>query len=204
MSKPPQPCPPSPEPLTPVELFLLGRTLMKIGEEALPEPALTTSAGTSTSTGTGSFRGGTRAVLVVLSDIYAHDDTTVGAIASRTGLPQSQVSGAVARLKESGSIETAPDPSDGRRQLIRQAATVSDRVAEVRGAGIERALAAALGMNGTSSTGTTSSAGDSGSTDTSPDTSDDAADRTPLREVTEALAVLARHLTPESVSRLRP
>ncbi|MFI7012333.1 MarR family transcriptional regulator [Streptomyces sp. NPDC050145] len=174
MSQPPQP-------LTPVELFLLGRTLMKIGEEALPEPTL--------GTGTGTFRGGTRAVLVVLSDVYAHDDTTVGAIASRTGLPQSQVSGAVARLKESGSIETAPDPADGRRQLIRQAAAVSERVAEVRGAGIEEALTTALGASATQSANSTGSR-------------DDVDDR--LREVTEALAVLARHLTPESVSRLRP
>ncbi|WP_372347105.1 MarR family winged helix-turn-helix transcriptional regulator [Streptomyces sp. KL116D] len=139
---------------------------MKIGEEALPEPVV----------GSGPFRGGTRAVLVVLSDVYAHENTSVGAIAARTGLPQSQVSGAVARLKETGSVETAPDPSDGRRQLIRQAAAVSERVAEVRGAGIEEALTAALG----------------------------GADADRLREVTDALAVLARHLTPEAVSRLRP
>ncbi|MFE6893102.1 MarR family winged helix-turn-helix transcriptional regulator [Streptomyces sp. NPDC057694] len=152
--------------LSPVELFLLGRTLMKIGEEALPEPAL----------GSGPFRGGTRAVLVVLSDVYAHDNTSVGAIAARTGLPQSQVSGAVAQLKETGSVETAPDPDDGRRQLIRQAAEVSGRVAEVRAAGIDEALATALGTD----------------------------DPKQLREVGDALAVLARHLTPESVSRLRP
>ncbi|MYW66489.1 MarR family transcriptional regulator [Streptomyces sp. SID8379] len=155
--------------MTPVELFLLGRTLMKIGEESLPEPA--PGSGPS-----GQFRGGTRAVLVVLSDVYAHDNTSVGAIAARTGLPQSQVSGAVARLKETGSVETAPDPADGRRQLIRQAAEASDRVAEVRTAGIDEALATALG----------------------------GADAGRLREVTDALAVLSRHLTPESVSRLRP
>ena len=168
MSRPSSPAP------TPVELFLLGRTLMKIGEEALPGPAVGSEAGAGP--GSGQFRGGTRAVLVVLSDIYAHDSTSVGAIAARTGLPQSQVSGAVARLKQSGSVESAPDPADGRRQLIRQAPAVSQRVAEVRAAGIDSALAAALG-------------------------SDDP-DR--LREVTEALAVLARHLTPESISRLRP
>ncbi|MEV5611288.1 helix-turn-helix domain-containing protein [Streptomyces sp. NPDC052225] len=162
----PQPPSDSRPPLTPVELFLLGRTLMKIGEESLPEPAV----------GGGQFRGGTRAILVVLSDIHAHDNTSVGAIASRTGLPQSQVSGAVARLKETGSIRTAPDPADGRRQLIQQADEVSERVAEVRRSDITQALTTALG-------------------------SDDPA---ALREVTEALGVLARHLTPESVSRLRP
>ncbi|NEB78532.1 MarR family transcriptional regulator [Streptomyces sp. SID14478] len=161
----PGPASPTASP-TPVELFLLGRTLMKIGEEALPEPVA----------GSVQFRGGTRAVLVVLSDIHAHENTSVGAIAARTGLPQSQVSGAVARLKETGSLQTAPDPADGRRQLIRPADQVSERVAEVRRADITEALAAALGSD----------------------------EPGRMREVTEALAVLARHLTPESVSRLRP
>lgn len=151
--------------MTPVRLFLLGRTLMKIGEEALPEPP--PSADTR--------RVGTRAALVVLSDLLGHPDTSVSAIAVRTGLPQSQVSGAVARLKDAGSIVTAPDPADGRRQLIRRAPDVSDRVAEVRASRIDDALAAALGTD----------------------------DPGRLREVAEALDVLARHLTPEAVGRLR-
>lgn len=96
---------------TPVQLFLLGRTLMKIGEESLPELPQ----------GADTHRVGTRAALVVLSDLLGHPDTSVSAIAVRTGLPQSQVSGAVARLKDAGSIVTAPDPADGRRQLIRRA-----------------------------------------------------------------------------------
>ncbi|WP_442816622.1 MarR family transcriptional regulator [Streptomyces sp. NBC_01304] len=158
--------------MTGVELFLLGRTLMKIGEEALPQPEVGAAAGSGAD---GQHKGGTRAVMIVLSDVLTHPDTSVSAIASRTGLPQSQVSGAVARLKEAGSIETAPDPSDGRRQLIRQAAAVSKRVAEVRSSRIEEALATALGTHD--------------------------ADR--LREVSDALDVLSRHLTPEAISRLR-
>ncbi|MFJ6382523.1 MarR family winged helix-turn-helix transcriptional regulator [Kitasatospora sp. NPDC092039] len=141
-----------------VELFLLGRTLMKLGEDALPEPP----------GGAGRYAGSARLVLIVASDIAAHPDSAVGEIASRTGLPQSQVSTAVARLKEAGSVVTAPDPADRRRVLVRQAADASDRVARVRAAGIEQALAAALGTE----------------------------DPERLGEVTAALDVLARHLLP--------
>ncbi|MFJ4901137.1 MULTISPECIES: MarR family winged helix-turn-helix transcriptional regulator [unclassified Streptomyces] len=151
---------------TPVQLFLLGRTLMKIGEESLPELP----------TGADTHRVGTRAALVVLSDLLGHPDTSVSAIAVRTGLPQSQVSGAVARLKDAGSIVTAPDPADGRRQLIRRAPHASERVSQVRASRIDDALATALGTD----------------------------DPERLREVAEALDVLARHLTPEAAGRLRP
>ena len=139
-----------------VELFLLGRALMKIGEEALPPPP----------GGTARYAGSDRMVLVVASDIADHPDTTVSEIVSRTTLPQSQVSSAVARLKEAGSVETVPDPSDRRRVLVRQAAQASERVAQVRASGIDEALTAALG----------------------PD------DPHRLTEVTQALDVLARHL----------
>jgi len=115
-----------------VELFLLGRTLMKIGEEAMPAPR----DGRAT---------GTRAVLIVLSDVVVHPDSAVGEIAARTGLPQSQVSTAVARLRETGSVVTAPDPDDRRRSLVRTAAGTSERVAEVRATRIDEALKAALG-----------------------------------------------------------
>lgn len=136
-----------------VELFLLGRTLMKIGEEALP---------------TAGLGGGHRPVLVVSSDILEHPDSTVGEIAARTGLPQSAVSTAVARLKEAGSITTAVDPRDRRRSLIRAADKVSPRVAEVRATPVDDAVAAAL-------------------TD---------ADPAAVREVLDALWTLARHLRP--------
>lgn len=141
-----------------VELFLLGRTLMKIGEDAMPEPP----------GGAERHAGSTRLVLIAASDIAAHPGTTVGDIAARTGLPQSQISTAVARLKEAGSITTAPDPADRRRALISPAAEPSARVAQVRATTIDAALAAALGTD----------------------------DPQRLREVTDALAVLARHLTP--------
>ncbi|KFG09394.1 MULTISPECIES: MarR family transcriptional regulator [Streptomyces] len=142
-----------------VELFLLGRALMKIGEGALPEPP----------GGAGRYAGSARVVLAVAGDITAHPDSAVGEIAARTGLPQSQVSSAVARLKEAGAVHTAPDPADRRRVLVRQAAGVSDRVAQVRAAGIEEALTLALGSD----------------------------DPQRLREVSDALDVLARNLLPQ-------
>ncbi|MDW6062981.1 helix-turn-helix domain-containing protein [Streptomyces sp. FXJ1.4098] len=141
-----------------VELFLLGRTLMKIGEDAMPEPP----------GGAERHGGSTRLVLIAASDIAAHPGTTVGDIAGRTGLPQSQISTAVARLKEAGSITTAPDPADRRRALISPAAEPSARVAQVRATTVDAALATALGTD----------------------------DPQRLREVTDALAVLARHFTP--------
>ncbi|MBB4948381.1 DNA-binding MarR family transcriptional regulator [Kitasatospora gansuensis] len=138
-----------------VELFLLGRALMKIGESAIPEPP------------GGGQSGSTRAVLIVATDIAAHPGTTASEIVARTGIPQSQVSTAVARLREAGSITTAPDSADGRRTLIHPAAEPSPRVAEIRATTVDDALATALDGNSIQ-----------------------------LREVTDALAVLARHLAP--------
>jgi len=143
-----------------VELFVLGRALMKIGADALPEPP----------GGEGRYAGSARMVLIVASDIAEHPDSAVGEIAARTGLPQSQVSTAIARLKEAGSVQTSPDPVDRRRALVRQSDTVSARVAEVRATGIDAALVAALGSD----------------------------DPRLLKEVSDALEVLARHLGPAS------
>lgn len=112
-----------------VELFLLGRTLMKLGEQSLPEVAQ---------------RGGNRGVLIVLSDVLDNPGTTISEIAARTGLPQSAVSNAVARLRETGSVVSEPDPHDRRRSLLRRADTVSERVAEVRESTIHAALARTL------------------------------------------------------------
>ncbi|MEV6207220.1 helix-turn-helix domain-containing protein [Kitasatospora sp. NPDC051914] len=146
-----------------LELVTLGRTLMKIGEQAIP------------TAGIGPQSTGTRAVLVVLGDIVEHPGSAVGEIAARTGLPQSQVSGCVARLREAGSVVTETDPADRRRSLVRKAAEVSERSALAAAAPVDPAVAAALG------------------------TDDPAA----LAEVLAALDVLGRYLTPESVRRMR-
>ncbi|WP_406285383.1 MarR family transcriptional regulator [Embleya sp. NBC_00896] len=149
-----------------VELFLLGRTLMKIGEEAMPEPA----------GGADRYAGSTRSILIVLGDLSAHPDSAIGEIAKRTGLPQSQVSTAVARLKEAGSIETTPDPTDRRRMLVRRSPEPSSRVTEVRATTIDDALVRIV----------------------------DPTDGEAIAEVKEALATLARHLPPTALARLRP
>lgn len=120
-----------------MQLFLLGRALMKIGEDALPEPP----------GGAGRYAGSTRMVLVVASDIAEHPDSAVGEIAARTGLPQSQVSTAISRLKEAGTVVTTTDPTDRRRALVTQTPTASDRLTEVRATSIVPALAEALGTD---------------------------------------------------------
>ncbi|MEV8631165.1 MarR family transcriptional regulator [Streptosporangium sp. NPDC051023] len=118
-----------------VELFLLGRALMKIGEEAMPTE------------GIGQHSTSVRTVLIVASDIRDHPDTSVGEIATRTGLPQSAVSASVARLREAGSIVTATDPGDRRRLLIKEAPEASARVTQVRSTSIDDALSTALGTD---------------------------------------------------------
>lgn len=117
-----------------VELYLLGRTLMKLGEDALPEPPGGASA----------YPGSTRTVLIVAADVATHPASTVTEVVKRTGLPQSQVSTAVARLREAGVVGTDVDPADRRRTVITQQAEVSDRLAEVRAAPILPTLTAAL------------------------------------------------------------
>lgn len=118
-----------------VELFLLGRTLMKIGEEAIPADDV------------GRYATSHRSVLIVATDVGAHPGSSVGEIAERTGFPQSKVSACVARLREAGAIEAMTDPNDRRRLLVRPADDVSDRVAEVRSASIDHALTTALGTD---------------------------------------------------------
>lgn len=118
-----------------VELFLLGRALMKIGEEAMPTE------------GIGEHSTSVRTVLIVVSDLRAHPGTTVGEIAARTGLPQSAVSAAIARLRAAGAVIAETDPADRRRTIIREAPEVSERVTRVRDTPIDAALAAALGTD---------------------------------------------------------
>jgi len=95
-----------------IKLYLLGRRLMKIAEEALPRPA----------TGEPPI-----SVRMILIDIAEHPDSSVGEIASRTGFPQSHVSTSVARLRELGALVTSTDPRDRRRTLTRLAPGIRQR-----------------------------------------------------------------------------
>ncbi|NDU76638.1 MarR family transcriptional regulator [Actinomadura sp. DSM 109109] len=136
---------------------------MKIGEEALPAE------------GIGRHSTSVRTVLIVASDVHGHPGSAVGEIAARTGLPQSAVSAAVARLREAGAVVAEPDPDDRRRVRVHPADRPSARVEEIRASTVDTALAAAL------------------------DTDDP--DR--VAEVAALLEELARYLTPQSVTRGR-
>lgn len=57
--------------------------------------------------------------VAVLEDALKHPDSSLSEIQARTGFVQSHVSASVARLRARGSIETRPDPVDGRRIRVR-------------------------------------------------------------------------------------
>lgn len=86
-----------------LELFLLGRKLMKLGEEAIPPSG---------------FHQVPTSVRSVLVDVYEHPGSTIGEITARTGFPQSHVSASVTRLREAGGLITTTDPVDRRRTLV--------------------------------------------------------------------------------------
>jgi len=112
-----------------VQLWMLGRKLMKIAEEALPKPERD---------------GAPTSVRMILIDIGEHPDSSVGEIASRTGFPQSHVSASIARLREVGVLETSVDPDDRRRTLARVGPGIGRRSRRAAVA-VDEELAAALG-----------------------------------------------------------
>lgn len=69
----------------------------------------------------GGFRDLPKGVRIVLVDVHEHPDSTIGQIAERTGFPQSHVSAAVARLRETGALVTTTDERDRRRTIVRPA-----------------------------------------------------------------------------------
>ncbi len=111
-----------------VALYLLGRKLMKIAEDALPK-----SAGGAPPT----------SVRMIVSDVAEHPDSSIGEITARTGFPQSHVSASVARLRELGALTTWVDPRDRRRTLTRLSPGVRQR-AQRAAVPVDAQLAAAL------------------------------------------------------------
>jgi DNA-binding MarR family transcriptional regulator len=146
-----------------VDLFLLGRTLMKIAEEALPNEGLDDRSGS------------VRTVLIVVSDVRVHPGSAIREIVARTGLPQSAVSAAVARLREAGAVVTEPDARDRRRTRVLPAPEISDRVGQVRATSVDAAVGKAIGT----------------------------ADVDRVAEVVSLMDQLARHLSPQALARLR-
>lgn len=123
-----------------MEMFLLGRKLMQVAEEALPRKG---QAPTSTR--------------LVLIDVVYHPGSSITEITERTGFPQSLVSMAVAKLRELGVVDSAPDPMDRRRTLVRATPAlktfrerlghvpIDDILAKELGVDDQRALSEALG-----------------------------------------------------------
>ena len=112
------------------ELFVLGRRLMKIGELAMRgDPAPPVPAG----------------VRLVMRDVLIHPRSSISEITTRTGLPQSYVSTSVARLRDRGILDTAKDPADARRTVVRVNAKIRRKISQMAAKRADGALGAALG-----------------------------------------------------------
>ena len=81
-----------------------------------------------------------------MTDVAEHPGSPIGEIATRTGLPQSYVSQSVARLKDRGAIETANDPNDGRRTLVRLTRSIPAKAARRGAVSIDAELGEAAGI----------------------------------------------------------
>lgn len=112
---------------------MLGRRLMKLGEEAIP------SSG---------FRALPASVRSVLVDALSHPGSSISDITGRTGFPQSHVSASVAKLRELGALVTEVDPADRRRTLVQAAPGVMQRASQRTSVPADATIAAALGADG--------------------------------------------------------
>ncbi|MBD0673228.1 MarR family transcriptional regulator [Streptomyces sp. CBMA156] len=86
-----------------VQLLRLGKRLTELGRALIIDPASEHL---------------TAGEIAVIADVYRHPATSVQEIRVRTGFAQSHVSVSVARLREQGLLDAAPDPADGRRTLL--------------------------------------------------------------------------------------
>jgi DNA-binding MarR family transcriptional regulator len=114
-----------------LDLYLLGRRLMKLGEEEMrgrDAPAVPTG------------------MRLIVTDVAGHPGSSIGEITARTGLPQSHVSQSVARLRDRGALETTRDPADGRRTLVRLSPRIPDTAAQRGSVSADAALGEAMGV----------------------------------------------------------
>ncbi len=107
-------------------LYLLGRKLMQVAEDALPHG-----------------RGATSVRLVLIDTVY-HPNSSITEITERTGFTQSVVSDAVARLRKIGVLESEPDPADRRRTVVRATPALREVGRSAPEFPVEAALAKAL------------------------------------------------------------
>ncbi|WP_106401062.1 MarR family winged helix-turn-helix transcriptional regulator [Actinocorallia populi] len=111
------------------ELFQLGRRLMKLGEQAMPELE---------------FHRPSAPTRTILFDIADNPGSSISDVTARVHFPQSQVSACVARLRDAGVVETLTDPGDRRRTLVRLTAEALSYAQTRPPAEIDDALAAAI------------------------------------------------------------
>jgi DNA-binding transcriptional ArsR family regulator len=114
-----------------LDLYLLGRRLMKLSEEEMRGPD-------APPVPTG--------LRLIVTDVAEHPGSSIGEITARTGLPQSHVSQSVARLRDRGALETTRDPADGRRTLVRLGARIPESAARRGSAPVDGALGEAMGL----------------------------------------------------------
>ncbi len=115
-----------------LELFVLARKLSKLGMEALPQSSFTDMPVSART---------------VLSDALENPGTTITAIVTRTGIPQSQVSSAMAHFRDVNVLSTSPDPLDRRRTIVRPAPGIAAKAAELASIPIDEAVARAIQSN---------------------------------------------------------
>ncbi len=106
---------------------------------------------------------------LILVDLGTHPGSSISEITERTGYPQSHVSTTVAKFRDLGVVETEIDPADRRRTLVKVVPSVIRRSVTTVKAPVDGVLARAM------------------------ETDDDR----DLREVLDALDLLARRLTPK-------
>ena len=113
-----------------LDVILLGRQLMKIGEDVMRgSPGVPLPTGQS----------------LVLRDVFANPGSSITEITTRTALPQSYVSESVARLREQGILETSADQADGRRTLVHLGEKHARDVARKGAVSVDAALTERLG-----------------------------------------------------------
>ncbi|MGW1061148.1 methyltransferase domain-containing protein [Micromonospora rubida] len=112
------------------ELYDLARKLMRIGEDAIPDP-----------TGMRQMSPGVRQIM---TNVFEHPDTSIAEIADRTGFPASHVETSVATLRDRGAVTTEADPAHPGRMFVRPVARhrAANRAAER----IDERLAEAAGI----------------------------------------------------------
>jgi SAM-dependent methyltransferase len=113
-----------------LQLFLLGRKLMKMGEDSIVRAG---------------FSDIPTSVRSVLIDAIENQPSTIGSIAARTGFPQSHVSAAVAKLREGGAVITESDPEDRRRTLVRPSPRIPRIAAALDAVTVDEVLAENVG-----------------------------------------------------------